>query len=178
MAVKSLRLSRIATGHPIGPILVVSDGDSLVALDFDSPDGRLRQILRPRYGSDIVFEDIDCPVSIAAPIGAYLDGDLAAIAEISVDTGGTAFQKQVWKALRDIPAGNRLSYGGMAALLGRANAPRAVGSANALNPVSIVIPCHRLVGSNGALTGYGGGIERKRWLLNHERASLQGRPSP
>jgi len=168
---KTLCLSVIEADHPIGPILIVSEDDRLVALDFDTPDGRLRQILRPRYGRDIVFEEIACPIHIATPLRAYLDGDLDALDRIAADPGGTPFQRQVWTALLGIPAGTTLSYGTLAAQLDRANAHRAVGSANALNPISIVIPCHRLTGSGGALTGYGGGIARKRWLIDHERRS-------
>lgn len=172
MASIHLSLSTIEPDHPIGPILAVSNGGALIALDFDSADGRLRQILKPRYGRDIVFEARDCPSHIASAIRAYLDGKLDAIDDIPVDPGGTAFQQEVWRALRNIPPGMTLSYGELATRLGRPNAPRAIGSANALNPVSIVIPCHRLVGSNGALTGYGGGLTRKQWLLDHERRSL------
>jgi methylated-DNA-[protein]-cysteine S-methyltransferase len=171
MALKSLYLSSIETDHPLGPILIASRDETLLALDFDSPEGRLRKILQPRYGRDLIFEENDCPRGIASAIRAYLGGRLDALDEIAIDSGGTAFQKEVWTALRSIPAGETRSYGQMAAFLGRPDAPRAVGSANALNPISIVVPCHRLVGSNGALTGYGGGIDRKRWLLDHERAS-------
>jgi len=171
MAIKNLQLSSIEADHAIGPILIVSDAERLVALDFDSPDGRLRRILQPRYGRDIAFEETVCPIHIASAIRAYLAGNLAAFDDIVVDPGGTFFQQQVWTALRAIPAGTTLSYGALAARLERPNAHRAVGSANALNPISIVIPCHRLVGSNGALTGYGGGMERKRWLIDHERRS-------
>jgi methylated-DNA-[protein]-cysteine S-methyltransferase len=96
---------------------------------------------------------------------------------IAVDTGGTAFQQRVWKELRKIPAGRTVSYGCIAAAIGAPSAVRAVGAANGANPVGIVLPCHRVVGSNGQLTGYGGGLERKRWLLAHE--SAQGElPSP
>ena len=112
-----------------------------------------------------------------AMIQHMVNGRLNALDEIPVDTVGTDFQRQVWTALRDIPAGTTLSYGEMASRLGRPDAPRAVGSANALNPISIVVPCHRLVGSNGALTGYGGGIHRKRWLLDHERRSCCRSPN-
>lgn len=171
MAIKSLQLSSIEADHAIGPILIVLDGEKLVALDFDSPEGRLRQILQPRYGRDLSFEETVCLTHIASAIHAYLDGALDALDSIPVEPGGTSFQRQVWMALRAIPAGTTLSYGELAARLDRPNAHRAVGSANALNPVSIVIPCHRLVGSNGALTGYGGGMERKRWLIDHERRS-------
>jgi methylated-DNA-[protein]-cysteine S-methyltransferase len=168
---KNLRLSIVEAGHPIGPILIACEGESLVALDFDSPDGRSRHILRSRYGRDIAFEERACPAHIAVLLRAYLDGDMGALDRMAADPGGTPFQQQVWTALRGIPAGTTLSYGALAAQLDRANAHRAVGSANALNPISIVIPCHRLIGSNGALTGYGGGVARKRWLIDHERRS-------
>jgi methylated-DNA-[protein]-cysteine S-methyltransferase len=172
MASQRLCLSFIETGHPLGPILIVFAGETLLALDFDTPDGRLRKILQPRYGNSFIFEESDCPMRIGSAIRAYLDGRLDALDEIPIDAGGTAFQRQVWATLRAIPPGETRTYGQIAALLGWPTASRAVGSANALNPVSIVVPCHRLVGSSGALTGYGGGIDRKRWLLNHECADV------
>jgi methylated-DNA-[protein]-cysteine S-methyltransferase len=103
---------------------------------------------------------------------AYLAGDLGCLNCIPVSTGGTAFQQEVWSALRTIPPGTVLSYGEMAARLGKPGSYRAVGMTNALNPIAIVVPCHRLVGANGALTGYAGGLERKRWLLQHEGVDL------
>jgi len=89
-----------------------------------------------------------------------------------VDPGGTEFQRTVWSALRTIPVGATRTYGQLAASIGRPTAPRAVGLANGRNPVAIVIPCHRVIGSNAALTGYGGGLPRKQWLLRHEGALL------
>jgi len=86
-----------------------------------------------------------------------------------VETGGTPFQQEVWRSLRAIPCGTTTSYGKLAAQIGRPAAVRAVGLANGANPVAVVIPCHRVIGSNGSLTGYGGGLERKRWLLDHEK---------
>jgi methylated-DNA-[protein]-cysteine S-methyltransferase len=98
----------------------------------------------------------------------YFAGDLAAIDELPVRTAGTPFQRDVWRALRAIPHGTTVSYAKLAEQVGRPNAVRAVGLANGSNPIGVVVPCHRVVGSNGSLTGYGGGIERKRWLLQHE----------
>ena len=98
----------------------------------------------------------------------YFDGELAAINELPVRTAGTPFQRDVWRALREIPHGTTVSYGKLAKQIGRPNAVRAVGLANGSNPIGVVVPCHRVIGSNGSLTGYGGGIERKRWLLDHE----------
>ena len=99
---------------------------------------------------------------------AYFAGNLAAIDEIRVETGGTPFQREVWAALRTIPAGTTLSYSALAVQIGRPKAVRAVGLANGANPISIVVPCHRVIGANNSLTGYGGGMQRKRWLLAHE----------
>ena len=98
----------------------------------------------------------------------YFAGELAAIDTLPVQTGGTAFQREVWRALREIPCGGTVSYAELAERIGRPTAVRAVGLANGSNPVGIVVPCHRVIGANGSLTGYGGGIERKRWLLEHE----------
>jgi methylated-DNA-[protein]-cysteine S-methyltransferase len=98
----------------------------------------------------------------------YFAGDLTAIEKLRVETGGTHFQHEVWRALRDIACGTTISYAQLAERIGRPNAVRAVGLANGSNPVGIVVPCHRVIGANGSLTGYGGGIERKRWLLEHE----------
>jgi methylated-DNA-[protein]-cysteine S-methyltransferase len=97
---------------------------------------------------------------------------LGAIDSISVDTGGTPFQRQVWAALRSIPAGGTVTYADLARTLGRPSAARAVGAINGRNPVAIVVPCHRLIGRHASLTGYAGGLWRKRWLLSHEGAVL------
>jgi methylated-DNA-[protein]-cysteine S-methyltransferase len=98
----------------------------------------------------------------------YFAGELAALNELPVRTAGTPFQREVWRALREIPHGTTVSYGKLAEQIGRPKAVRAVGLANGSNPIGVVVPCHRVIGSNGSLTGYGGGIERKRWLLEHE----------
>lgn len=163
-----LLLQTIETDHAIGPIHMIADGRTLVALEFGDAGHRLMPMARARFGADMELARVD-HLPAADAVRAYLDGDLAALDSIPVDGGGTAFQQQCWEALRAIPPGETRSYGQIAALLDRPNAARAVGLANALNPVSLVVPCHRLVGSSGALTGYGGGIERKRWLLEHER---------
>ncbi len=102
-------------------------------------------------------------------IQAYFDGDLTVLDRVPVRTGGTAFQNLVWAALRQIPAAMTTTYGRLAAQIGRPKACRAVGLANGANPVSIVVPCHRVIGADASLTGYGGGLDRKRWLLDHER---------
>lgn len=163
-----LRFQTIEESHAIGPIHMVADGKVLLAMEFGDVEHRLMPMLRARYGAEIALDQDDLG-EIAAAVRAYFAGDLHALDAVDVDGGGTDFQRQAWQALRAIPPGETRTYGQMAALLGRPNAARAVGMANALNPISLVVPCHRLVGSNGALTGYGGGIARKHWLLEHER---------
>jgi methylated-DNA-[protein]-cysteine S-methyltransferase len=155
----------------IGTLLLISDGERLCALDYADHEGRMLTLLRRHY-REFRLRDRRDPQSCRSRIQAYLAGDLSCLTGIPVNTGGTAFQQEVWSALRTIPPGAVLSYGEMAARLGRPMSYRAVGMTNALNPVAIVIPCHRLVGVDGALTGYAGGLERKRWLLRHEGVNL------
>jgi methylated-DNA-[protein]-cysteine S-methyltransferase len=107
------------------------------------------------------------------PFAAYFAGDVGALDAVPWRAAGTAFQLQVWDALCTIPAGETLSYAGLAARIGRPKAVRAVGLANGANPVAVIVPCHRVIGANGSLTGYGGGLDRKQWLLAHEGVSLK-----
>ncbi len=121
------------------------------------------------------FPDEDWVIAATEPslaVDAYVGGDLGAIDYVPVDTGGTEFQRRVWTALRTIPLGETWSYGDLAAAVGNGGAMRAVGSANGANPVSVVVPCHRVVRADGSLGGYGGGLDRKAWLLRHEGARL------
>jgi methylated-DNA-[protein]-cysteine S-methyltransferase len=106
---------------------------------------------------------------------AYFEGDLDAVTCLPTATNGTDFQRTVWDALRRIPVGHTISYGALAVQIGRPTAMRAVGLANGANPIAIVIPCHRVIGANASLTGYGGGLDRKRWLLQHESACSAAR---
>lgn len=157
---------------PIGAMLVVHDAEGrLRALEFADCELRMRQLLRLYCGTCTLHEG---PASATTrdALAAYFAGDLAALDSIDVETGGTVFQRDVWTALRTIRAGTMMSYGGLARRIGRPRAVRAVGSANGANPVSIVVPCHRVIGADASLTGYGGGLERKRWLLIHEGAAL------
>lgn len=151
----------------LGKLLVVSDGQRLCALDYADYETRMLTLLKRRY-SDVRWQEMSNPQGFSTAIRAYLAGDVASIDDIPTNPGGTDFQRQVWSALRTIPAGAVRTYSEVAARLKRPTAYRAVGRANALNPIAIIIPCHRLVGTNGALTGYAGGLERKRWLLQHE----------
>jgi methylated-DNA-[protein]-cysteine S-methyltransferase len=157
---------------PIGTLLLIHDPEGRIrALDFHDLETRMRRLLRLHYGADgndFTLEDRTAPSAIQCALRDYFAGDLAATDAIPVATNGTPFQRDVWAALRTIRAGTTLSYGALARQLGRPNSVRAVGLANAANPVAIVVPCHRIVGTDGSLTGYGGGIDRKRWLLAHE----------
>jgi methylated-DNA-[protein]-cysteine S-methyltransferase len=161
-----------AVPSPLGPISLAADGRALVALEFGSPDA-LAPRLRARLGEAVALRDAGDPLGLSSRLRAYLAGDLAALADVPADGGGTPFQRRVWAALREIPAGETTTYGAIAARLGVAGdfrAARAVGLANARNPIAIAVPCHRVIGADGSLTGYAGGLERKRWLLAHERA--------
>lgn len=168
-----LRLERLAS--PIGVIMLVTDSGGMVrAIDFEDQAPRMYRLLKRHYGTP-ELEDSAAPRSITEAIGAYFEGDMAALLGLRVATAGTDFQRAVWTALRRIPAGTTLTYGALAKSLGRLSASRAVGLANGANPIAIVVPCHRVIGANGRLTGYGGGLERKRWLLDHEwRVTVRG----
>ena len=152
---------------PIGRLVLVFDAGRLCVLDYADNTERMTRLLRQRYHRFRLCE-ASTPLGVTQQLRAYLGGKLDAIDSIQVDPGGTAFQQKVWEALRTIPPGTTRTYRDVAEWIGRPSAWRAVGRANALNPISIVLPCHRLIGANGALTGYAGGLERKHWLLRHE----------
>lgn len=162
---------------PIGGVILVMRDDSktvdpdyaLCAVEFDDCLDRLEKNLRARF-KDYQLRNLANPGGHSQKLQAYFDGELKAIDALPIDSGGTGFQQEVWARLRGIPAGQTWHYGEMAQKLGRPDAPRAVGAANGRNPLSIVVPCHRLIGSTGKLTGYAGGLKRKRWLLEHEGA--------
>lgn len=163
-----LQMNRVAT--PIGEMLLISDHDgNLRAIDWTDHEPRMHQLLRRHYGKNgFTIEPASTPNNLTHAINNYFAGNLTAINTLPVQTAGTPFQREVWRALRKIACGATISYGKLAEQIGRPAAVRAVGLANGSNPVSVVVPCHRVIGSNGSLTGYGGGIERKRWLLEHE----------
>jgi methylated-DNA-[protein]-cysteine S-methyltransferase len=153
---------------PLGTItLITDDAGNLRALDFDDYDERMRRLLRLHYG-DVTVEMGTAPGDIRKAMAAYFEGDFAATDAIRCATAGSAFQREVWAMLKQIPPSTTWSYGQLAKRLGKPNASRAVGLANGSNPIGIVVPCHRVIGANGTLTGYGGGLHRKRWLLQHE----------
>lgn len=169
---ETLTLDRIAT--PVGEALLVVDADGAVrALDFADYEARMRRLLRRHCGADPVLVEGRASEPVRRAVEAYFAGDVRALGGLTVRTAGTAFQRAVWAALRAIPAGETRSYGQLAAAVGSPKAVRAAGLANGQNPVAVIVPCHRVIGANGTLTGYAGGLERKRWLLAHEGASIR-----
>jgi len=167
--VLALTLDRIAT--PTGELVFAVDADgSLRALDWADNDDRLLRMLRRYYGAHgFTLEAAPEPHPVRRPLQRYFAGELAAIEDLPVQTTGTSFQRSVWQELRKIPHGDAISYTRLAARISRPTAIRAVGLANGSNPINIVVPCHRVIGADGSLTGYGGGLDRKRWLLRHEQ---------
>jgi methylated-DNA-[protein]-cysteine S-methyltransferase len=153
---------------PIGEMLLASVEGKLVHLDFEGNDERLRTIQNRRFKQIDWQESGAAPVSVTRWLDAYFGGEVRALPMADIDMIGTYFQQQVWRALIAIPSGESRSYLGLAVELGHPKAVRAVARANALNPVSIIVPCHRVIGSDGKLTGYAGGLDRKHWLLAHE----------
>ena len=166
--VPKLLIDRIDT--PIGEMVIVADHDgNMRALDWTEYETRMRHFLRLHYGANgFTLEPTRDLNALKSAIRSYFAGELRSIDLLPVQTAGTAFQCKVWKALRKIDCGTTISYAALAQRIGHPNAVRAVGVANGSNPIGVVVPCHRVIGSNGSLTGYGGGIERKRWLLQHE----------
>ncbi|HLO25658.1 MAG TPA: methylated-DNA--[protein]-cysteine S-methyltransferase [Geobacteraceae bacterium] len=159
---------------PIGTIVIVVDGDRLCSLDFEDYTERMMRLLKRRY-AEVQLKHVDDPHGFSTRIANYFEGDFESLTTIPVNTGGTPFQQQVWTALRDIPVGQTVAYSRLAARIGKPAAARAVGMTNSLNPVALVLPCHRVVGCNASLTGYAGGLDRKRWLLRHENAILNAK---
>lgn len=158
---------------PVGTLLLVSSGDGVLrALDYEAFEARMLRLLALHYRRFELAPTAPTR-SFANSLQAYFAGEHAALDRLPTATSGTAFQRAVWQALRAIPAGTTLSYGALAARLGRPSASRAVGLANGSNPIAIVVPCHRVIGADGSLTGYAGGTERKRWLLAHEARPRQ-----
>jgi methylated-DNA-[protein]-cysteine S-methyltransferase len=145
---------------PIGDLLLARDDVGIVELQL--PQGKREQRPRPDWvRDDAAFDDV------RAQLAEYFAGTRTDF-DLPLHAAGTPFQKAVWAALMDIPYGRTTSYGATAASIGTPTASRAVGLANGQNPIPIIVPCHRVVGANGSLTGYGGGLDAKRWLLGHE----------
>lgn len=171
MNLTPLLMDRIQT--PIGSMILLARDGVLLLLEFEEAGDRVARELKSRFGAHQLVPAED-PFGFTSRVRAYFSGDLGAIEGIETDGGGTDFQRRVWAELRRIPCGTTISYGELASRLGDRNAMRAVGLANGRNPIAVVVPCHRVIGADGAMTGYGGGIERKKWLLAHEGLAVQG----
>ncbi|HZR84529.1 MAG TPA: methylated-DNA--[protein]-cysteine S-methyltransferase [Candidatus Binatia bacterium] len=160
-------IAEIAT--PIGALDVVLDGDSLLALLFaDRGDRTLARLERQLGSTRSAWRPAPRTSATLRRIRDYFAGDLSVLDEIEIAPHGTPFQLAVWKRVRQIPVGETASYSDVARDIRAPAAVRAVGAANGANPICIVVPCHRVIGATGDLTGYGGGLDRKRWLLSHE----------
>ncbi len=170
MPLQDFSVERIDT--PTGPMLIVTDDQHrLGAVDWEDHQPRMLALLRRHYGANAVrLGEVSQPSAARRALQAYFAGDLNAVAGLLTATNGTAFQRRVWDALRAIPVGQTLSYGALARRIGQPKAARAVGLANGANPIPVVVPCHRVIGADASLTGFGGGLDRKRWLLAHEGA--------
>ena len=174
-----MQLFRAIIGTPIGDMLALSSDEGLCALEFTTVEGpnrgqeRLTR-LNARLGRwfpphEIVDRETPTIARTRGWLTAYFEGTAAEIGDLPLDMRGAPFEKRVWTALTAIPPGQTTSYGAIARALESEGASRAVGAANGANPVAIIVPCHRVIGASGSLTGYGGGLERKTWLIAHER---------
>jgi len=174
-----MQLFRSIISTPIGDMVAMASDEGLCALEFTTVEGpggceermarlnaRLRRWFPPH---EIVDGESPFIARARAWLAAYFDGTTAEVRDLPLDMRGAPFEKRVWTALTTIPPGQTTSYGAIARALSSAGASRAVGAANGANPVSIIVPCHRVIGSTGSLTGYGGGLDRKTWLIDHER---------
>lgn len=163
---ETLTLDRLTT--PVGEVLLITGPEGAVrALDFAGYEPRMHRLLA-RHSPGAILTEGRGPERVRKAVLAYFEGDVRALDALPVKTGGTDFQRSVWAALRAIPVGQTRSYGQLAAAIGSPKAVRAAGLANGQNPIALIVPCHRVIGANGTLTGYAGGLERKRWLLAHE----------
>lgn len=156
---------------PLGPLAVAERAGRVCLLHFGGDGPEVDAMFERWYPGEPRGRR---PIpAVAGILRRYFDGDLGILDTIAVEMNGTPFQKSVWTALRRIPFGTTLSYGELARRIGEPRAIRAVGTANGANPVAVIVPCHRVIGADGRLTGYGGGLDRKRWLLAHEGVRTQ-----
>ena len=159
----------VTLDSPIGPLTLAAREGRVCLLHFGTADTHVHTRLARWYPSETLITDQD-PAGAASALRAYFAGRCEALDGIEVELNGTPFQRAVWNALRSVRTGTTCSYGELARQIGSPSAVRAVGAANGANPVAIIVPCHRVIGASGTLTGYGGGLDRKRWLLDHEAA--------
>ncbi len=163
--VANLQIDRIAS--PIGTVMLVARDEKIIALEFHDHWDRTKRTLTRRFGN-FELTRVDDPGGNSSRVRRYFDGDQSAFDGCSVDPGGTEFQRKVWITLPEIGWGQTLSYGELAIRIDKPSSSRAVGAANGQNPIALVLPCHRVIGADGSLTGYAGGLKRKQWLLAHE----------
>jgi methylated-DNA-[protein]-cysteine S-methyltransferase len=163
--VNAIKIAAIQS--PVGELTVAVNESRVCMVHFGAATPDVTSTLRRWYPHGAVDAARD-PAGAVSVLRRYFDGDLNALDEIAVELHGTPFQRSVWTALRGVKVGTTISYMELARRIGSPSAVRAVGAANGANPVAIVLPCHRIIGANGSLTGYGGGLDRKRWLLDHE----------
>jgi methylated-DNA-[protein]-cysteine S-methyltransferase len=168
-----MQLVRAIVSTPVGDMLALSSDDGLCALEFVGPEKRLTRLelrLQRHFPPHTIVDgDSNVLAGTRRWLEAYFAGASADITGLPLDMRGASFEQRVWQTLTRIPPGETTSYGAIAKALGSAGASRAVGAANGANPIAIIVPCHRVIGSNGSLTGYGGGLDRKTWLIDHER---------
>ncbi len=157
---------------PVGEIAIFSVNKTVYLVDFNDNRDRIDKLLTARFGTFEIRDTGGLP-DIRERFERYFNGDWTAFEGLELDTGGTQFQQIVWNRLRAIAIGETWSYAELAQEVGRPRAVRAVANANARNPIAIIIPCHRVIGKNGAMRGYAGGVDRKTWLLRHEQAVSQ-----
>jgi methylated-DNA-[protein]-cysteine S-methyltransferase len=156
---------------PIGKILIATMDDQLVALDFADDADRMHLLLNRRIGPFRLLKKRN-PGNVATSVRQYFHGNLHAFDKVPLALFGSTFQERAWRALQTIHPGQIATYAEQAMKIGAPNAARAVGHANGQNPIAIAVPCHRVIGTNRRLTGYAGGLDRKRWLLAHEGVSI------
>ena len=161
-------IDRLAT--PIGELIVIGDREGVLrTIDWTDHEARMKLLLDRYYGKGrYTLTPRRDPGGLSQAMRRYFKGEIGVLKDLPVATTGTPFQTSVWKALRRIEDGTTISYAELAHRIGKPKAVRAAGLANGQNPISIVVPCHRVIGSDGSLTGYGGGLHRKQWLLAHE----------
>lgn len=155
---------------PIGPLTAAERGGRVCLLHFGADGPAVDDMVERWYpGEPRARQALP---AVGSTLQRYFEGELAVLDSVAVEFNGTPFQKQVWQALRRIQSGSTISYAELARRIGNPSAIRAVGTANGANPVAVIVPCHRVIGSDGSLTGYGGGLERKQWLLSHEGVAV------
>jgi methylated-DNA-[protein]-cysteine S-methyltransferase len=174
-----MQLFRTVLPTPLGDMLALASDEGLCALEFTTVKGRARgeerltrldaRLARWFPPHDVVDRQTPIIARTRGWLEAYFAGTSADIGDLPLDMRGAPFERRVWRALTEIQPGQTTSYGAIATALGSSGASRAVGAANGANPVAIIVPCHRVIGSSGSLTGYGGGLDRKTWLIDHER---------